>query len=176
MLDAYLEFVDHWTILLTADLTQDPSFGSVPLMHASLSSRSSPENRTCCWLRNFLTMDLEMPCSRAIPRLLLTALASATIFNLKLRSYEWRRVLGILTIEQEVEVELWLFTMRIYQWVLQLSFKSGDFIGQNRITEYLLSTFVNRTFPKQEGSNKYVCIVCFSLQVWTFSFCFYVYH
>ena len=31
-------------------------------------------------------------------------------------------------------------------------------------------------FPKQEGSNKCVCVVCLSLQVLTFSFCFYVYH
>ena len=37
---------------------------------------------------------------------ILPASASATIFNLKLRSYELWRVLGILTIEQEVEVEL----------------------------------------------------------------------
>ena len=31
-------------------------------------------------------------------------------------------------------------------------------------------------FIKSEGSNKRVCIVCLSFQVWTFSFCFYVYH
>ena len=31
-------------------------------------------------------------------------------------------------------------------------------------------------FIKSEGSNKRVCVVCLSFQVWTFSFCFYVYH
>ena len=60
-------------------------------------------------------MDLEMLYSRAISQLLLTDPASATIFNLKLRSHELRRVLGILMIGQEVEVELWLFTMQMYQ-------------------------------------------------------------
>jgi len=53
------------------------------------------------------------------------------------------------------------------------------FLGQIRIIEYLLSTFVNRgMFPEQEGSNKHVCTVhvCLLLQVCTFSFCFYVCH
>ena len=66
--------------------------------------RSSSENRTCCCLHHFLTMDSDMPYSWVISRLLLTATASTTIFNLKLRSEERWRVLGIFAIEQEVDV------------------------------------------------------------------------
>ena len=43
-------------------------------------------------------------------------LLSATIFNLTLRSYEWRRVLGIFAIEHEVEVKLLLFMMSLTEF------------------------------------------------------------
>ena len=54
----------------------------------------------------FSHQDSEMPYSRAISRLSLTALASATVSNLTLRSYVRRRVLSIFAIEQEVEGKL----------------------------------------------------------------------
>ena len=43
-------------------------------------------------------------------------LLSATIFNLTLRSYEWRRALGIFAIEHEVEVKLLLFMMSLTEF------------------------------------------------------------
>ena len=62
-------------------------FGSFDL-HRPMDARltvifSSPVNSTCCWFRHLRTIDTEIPYSRAISRLLLAALASATIFNLK---------------------------------------------------------------------------------------------
>ena len=125
-----------------------------------MDTRSSPENRTCCWLHHFLTMDSEMLYSWAISQFLLNASASAMIFNMKLRSCEWWRVLGIFATEQEVEVYLWLFMMRMYQLVLQLSFKSVSqcLIEWNQVIEYLLFNLeIEACFLSRKTEiNKYV--------------------
>ena len=63
---------------------------SWPLLNTPIEARlavifNSPENKTCCWFLHLRTIDSDMPYSRAISRLLSTASASATIFNLKFR-------------------------------------------------------------------------------------------
>ena len=178
MLDAYLEFVDHWTILLTADPTQDPSFGSVPLMHASLSSRSSPENRTCCYAQfshhgfgnavftgnSTIVVDCLGFCNDfQLEVEVIRVTASAWHINDWTRSWSWT-----LTV-YDANVSVSFATEFQIRWVYRTKSDHWIFIT--------VSTFVHRSmFPKQEGSNKCVCVVCLSLQVWTFSFCFYVYH
>ena len=83
---AYLGSFDHWTSRPTVDEVRDLLVGNGPWKRAWLSSSDRR------------TIDSKIPYSLAISLLLLTASASITIFNLKLRSLEWRRVFGMIVL------------------------------------------------------------------------------
>ena len=74
-----------------------------------------------------------------------------------------------------IQTRNWSVTLTIYDENISVSQQSLKSVGWwliewNRIIEYLLFNFVNRSmFPKQDGWNIKVYIFCFSLQVWNFS-------